>query len=571
MLVRLVGRYIRGHIWAIIAVAVLQTVSTIASLALPSLNADIIDSGVVAGDIGYIWRTGGWMLLISAVQVAAAIISAYLGSRIAMSVGRDARREMFETVQSFSSLEVSRFSPPSLITRSTNDVQQVQMVTLMTLTIIIQAPITLVGGVFMALRQDTQLSWILVAVIPVLALVIGFVATRLGPLFRTMQERLDNVSRVLREHLSGVRVIRAFVMQKEEKERFATANQELRDVSLKTGMLMALMFPAVTFIVMAAQVAVIYFGGHRVEAGMEVGALTAFISYLMQIFMSVMMGMMMFMIVPRAEVCADRIMEVLTTTPAISDPELGKVLDGGRATFALNGVSFRFPGAERDVLSNITLELAPGTTTAVIGSTGSGKTTLVNLLPRLIDPTQGTVTANETPLTELDLSVRERVALVPQRAHLFAGTVASNLRLGAPSATDDQLWEALEIAQAREFITDLEAEVESGGKNFSGGQRQRLTIARALVRRADLTVFDDSFSALDYATDAKLRASLDGFLADAAVLIVGQRVATIRGADTIVVLDAGEIVGTGTHESLMATCPTYEEIVLSQLTAEEAA
>lgn len=570
MLVRLTARYIRAHLGAVIAVALLQIVSTITMLSLPSLNADIIDDGVVTGDIGVIWRLGGIMLVLAAAQVTAAVTSAYLGARTAMAVGREARREMFDTVQTFGTLEVSKFSPPSLITRSTNDIQQVQMVLVMTLTIMVQVPIMLVGGVVMAMRQDVQLSLVLVAVIPVLAVIMAAVTVRLGPLFRTMQERLDGVSKVLREHLSGVRVIRAFVMQEAERERYADANRGLRDVATRTGMLMALLFPAVTFVVMSAQVAVIYFGGHRVEAGMEVGALTAFIAYLMQIFMSVMMGMMMFMIVPRAEVCAGRVMEVLKTTPTIASPENPRELPDERATFALNNVSFRFPGAERDVLQGISLELAPGTTTAIIGSTGSGKTTLVNLLPRLLDPSAGTVTASGVPLPELDLSVRDRVAIVPQRAHLFSGTIATNLRIGAPDATDEQLWNALEIAQAREFVTDLDANVESGGRNFSGGQRQRLTIARALVRRADLTIFDDSFSALDYATDATLRASLKDVLSDAAVLIVGQRVATIRGADTIVVLDAGQIVGRGTHESLMETCPTYEEIVLSQLTAEEA-
>lgn len=572
MLVRLTLRYVRGHLGAVVAVVLLQIVTTIAALSLPTLNAEIVDSGVVVGDIGHIWRVGGLMLAISAVQVTSAITTAYVGARTAMGIGQAIRRDMFHTVQGFGSLEISRFSPPSLITRSTNDVQQIQMVLVMLSTIMVQVPIMMVGGVIMAMRQDFALSWLLVAVIPVLAVVMGVAGTRLAPMFRRMQQRLDGITTVLREQLTGVRVIRAFVKQDWERERYARANHRLKDVSLRAGMLMALLFPAVSLVVWVAQVGVLYFGAMRIDSGgMEVGSLFAFLNYLMQIFMSVMMAMMMFMMLPRAEVCADRVTEVLDTTPAIAASSDPVPVPGGPLTFALDNVTFRYPGAEQDVVRDVNLRLAPGTTTAIIGSTGAGKSTLVNLLPRLLDPTAGSVRINGVPLTDLDLSVRRRIALAPQRAHLFRGTVASNLTMGHPDATTEEMWEALGVAQARDFVTDLDAPVESGGKNFSGGQRQRLTIARALVRRADLTVFDDSFSALDYATDATLRASLRTYLAGRAVLIVGQRVATVRSADSIVVLDEGRVVGQGTHSELMERCETYQEIVLSQLSAEEAA
>lgn len=572
MLIKLSVRYLRDHALPVATVIVLQILTTFAALSLPTLNANIIDKGVVAGDIAYIWRTGGEMLAISAVQVLAAVTTAYLGSRTAMAVGQALRRDMFHQVQQYGSLEISQFSPPSLITRTTNDIQQIQMVLVMTFTIMVQVPIMLVGGVVMAMRQDIELSWLLVAIIPLLAGIMGFASTRLGPLFRQMQDRLDGITTVLREQLTGVSVIRAFVKQDDERTRYEKANRDLQDTGLRTGLIMAMLFPGVTLVVFAAQVGVIYFGGLRVDAGaVEIGSLVAFLNYLMQIFMSVMMAMMMFMMVPRAEVCAVRAHEVLSTQPTIRTAETPRPLPDGPLTFALSDVSFRFPGAEEDVLSHIDLALPPGTTTAIIGSTGAGKTTLVNLFPRLLDPTAGAVTANGIPLIELDLSVRERIALVPQRAFLFTGTVGSNLRLADAQATDEQLWEALRVAQATEFVQSLDDPVEAGGKNFSGGQRQRLTIARALVRRADLTVFDDSFSALDYATDATLRRELVTYLEGRSVLIVGQRVATIRAADVIVVLDDGRIVGRGTHAELMETSPTYQEIVLSQLTAEEAA
>ncbi len=577
MLFKLAMRYLRPYMGAVYVVIVLQVVQTLAALSLPTLNADIIDQGVVRNDIPFIWRTGREMLGISAVQVACAVLAAFLGARTAMAVGRDVRRDVFGTVQTFGSLELGHFGPPSLITRSTNDVQQIQTVLMITFTIMVQVPIMLVGGVFMAVRQDAQLAWLLVAIIPVLGIVVGFAMWRMGPLFKVMQKRIDAINTVMREQLAGVSVIRAFVRQKAERERFAVVNSELRDTSISVGMWMAFLFPAVMIIVNLAQVGVLFFGGERIDTGeMMVGSLIAFLNYLMQIFMSVMMATMMFIIVPRAEVSADRVREVLGTVVAIASPKEPKAPSPDPLSFHFRDVSFRYPGAEDDVLAAINLALVPGTITALIGSTGSGKTTLVNLLPRLLDATGGVIEAGGTPVRDLDVrALRQRVALVPQRTFLFSGTIASNLRLGKSDVTEDEMWAALDAAQATEFVSTLEgrldAPVSQGGKNFSGGQRQRLTIARALIRKADLTIFDDSFSALDYTTDSLLRAALRTELAGKAVLIVAQRVATIRGADRIVVLDGGKVVGTGSHHQLMASCGTYQEIVLSQLSAEEAA
>ncbi|NLI18504.1 MAG: ABC transporter ATP-binding protein [Actinomycetales bacterium] len=576
MLFKLSMRYLRPYMGTVYLVIALQVIQTLAALALPTLNADIIDQGVVRADIPFIWRTGAEMLAISALQVACAVSAAYLGARTAMSVGRDLRRDVFSTVQRFGSLELTRFGPPSLITRSTNDVQQIQVVLMLTFTIMVMVPIMLFGGVFMAMRQDAQLSWLLVAIVPVLGSVVGLAMVRMRPLFKQMQARIDTINTVLREQLAGVRVIRAFVRQSAERERFRGANTALFDTSLSVGLWMAFLFPAVQLVVFSAQVGVIWFGGLRIDAGgMEVGSLIAFLNYLMQIFMSVMMATMMFMIVPRGEVSADRVNEVLTSPIAIGTPASPAALPPGALTFAFEDVGFRYPGAESDVLTGVNLALRPGTTTAVVGSTGAGKTTLVNLLPRLLEASSGRLTVDGIALADVDLTaLRQRIALVPQRTFLFSGTIASNLRLGAPEASEEQMWAALEASQAAEFVRalgGLEAHVEQGGKNFSGGQRQRLTIARALVRRADLTIFDDSFSALDYSTDLLLRRALRAVLADRAVLIVAQRVATIRGADAIVVLDGGRVVGIGTHAVLMAECETYREIVLSQLSAEEAA
>jgi len=575
MLLSLLRRYLRPYRRDVVIVVLLQFVQTIAALSLPTLNADIINDGVVGGDLGYIVSTGGVMLAISGVQVVTAVAAVYLGARTAMGVGRDLRHDVFSRVQRFSVAEAGRFGAPSLITRSTNDVQQVQMVTLMTFTVIVMAPIMMIGGVAMAIRQDVGLSALLLVVVPALLGVMVFIALRMGPLFRLIQTRIDRINRVMREQISGVRVIRAFNRQAGERERFAQANTELMDTSLRVGYLMALMFPVVQVILNASSVAVVWFGAGRIDAGaMEVGSLVAFLNYLMQILISVLMASMMFMMVPRAAVSAERIEAVLGTEPSIVAPQSPRRLPEGRAVVELDHATFGYAGAEEPVLHDVSLRLEPGRTTAVIGATGSGKSTLVNLLPRLVDPTGGTVRAAGIDVRELDpAELRARVSLVPQRAYLFSGTIASTLRFAAPDATDEELWAALDAAQASEFVAGLglDARVEQGGSNFSGGQRQRLAIARALLKKADLYVFDDSFSALDYATDARLRAGLPTATAGAAVLIVAQRVATIRDADEIVVLDEGRVVGRGTHAELMESNETYQEIVLSQLSAQEAA
>lgn len=570
----------------VLLIVLLQFTQTLAALYLPALNADIIDNGVVKGDTGHILRTGGVMVAVTLVQAVCTIGAVYFAARTAMAVGRDVRAAVFDRVQSFSAREVGHFGAPSLITRTTNDVQQVQMLVLMSFTLMVAAPIMGVGGIVMALGQDVPLSGLLVAVVPVLGIAVAVVVRLLRPLFRLVQERLDTVNRVLREQITGIRVIRAFVKDDYERLRFERANAELTDVSLSTGRLLAFMFPLVMTVVNVAGVAVLWFGAHRIDSGgMQIGALTAFLSYLMQILMSVMMATFMFMMVPRAEVCAERIQEVLTTEPGVVPPADPVRALRRHGTLELRGAGFSYPGAEDAVLRDVTLTARPGETTAVIGSTGSGKSTLLHLIPRLIDATEGEVLVDGVDVKRLDpVLLAETVGLVPQKPYLFSGTVASNLRYGNPGATDEELWHALEVAQAREFVerlgteaaeggtgSGLEAPIAQGGSNVSGGQRQRLAIARALVRRPEIYLFDDSFSALDYATDAALRAALARETAEATVLIVAQRVSTIREADRIVVLDEGRVVGTGTHRELMAGNATYREIVLSQLTEEEAA
>lgn len=580
MLLRVLGRFLRPYRRDVTIVVVLQLIQSLAALSLPTLNADIIDHGVVVGDTGYIMRIGGLMLGITAVQVVATIVAVYFGARTAMAMGRDLRRDLFGTVQRFSLEEMGRFGAPSLITRTTNDVQQIQMVVLMTFTIMVMAPIMMVGGVVMALQLDVQLSGLLVVIIPLLAAVMGFVVVRMRPLFRQMQERIDRINLVMREQIAGVRVIRAFNRQETERDRFAGANTDLMTTALGVGKLMALMFPVVMLIINASSVAVIWFGAGRIDSGeMQVGALIAFLSYLMQILMAVLMAVFIFMMVPRAEVAAERAVAVLDVEPAIVAPAAPRALPERAARglrIELDGATFGYAGADEPVLHEVSLDLAPGTTTAVIGSTGSGKSTLINLLPRLIDVTGGAVRIGGVDVRETDpAALRERIALVPQKAYLFSGTIASTLRHGRPGATDEELWAALEAAQARDFVEALPeglgAVVEQGGTNFSGGQRQRLAIARALVRDADVYLFDDSFSALDFATDARLRAALPAATGGATTIIVGQRVATIRDAAQIVVLEEGRTVGVGTHEELMETCETYQEIVYSQLSVEEAA
>ncbi|KNB51956.1 multidrug ABC transporter ATPase [Streptomyces caatingaensis] len=558
-------------------VVLLQLVQTLATLYLPTLNADIIDGGVVKGDTGYILTTGGVMIAVTLAQIVCAVGAVYFGARTAMALGRDLRAEIFDRVQSFSSREMGQFGAPSLITRTTNDVQQVQMLTLMSFTLMVTAPIMCVGGIVMALNQDVPLSALLLAIVPVLGVIVMLIVRRMRPVFRGVQKRIDTVNRVLREQITGIRVIRAFVRDTHERERFGTANTELMDVSLRAGRLMSVMFPAVMLVVNVSSVAVLWFGGHRIDSGgMEIGALTAYLAYLMQILMSIMMATFMFMMVPRAEVCAERINEVLTTDSSVVPPAAPVTGLRRRGHLELRGVEFRYPGAEEPVLKDVTLTARPGEVTAVIGSTGSGKSTLLGLVPRLFDATGGEVLVGGVDVRELDpAAVSRAVGLVPQKPYLFSGTIASNLRYGRPDATDEELWRALETAQARDFVEAMEggldAPVAQGGSNVSGGQRQRLAIARALVGRPEIYLFDDSFSALDYATDARLRAALAEETGDATVVIVAQRVATIRDADRIVVLDEGHVVGTGTHTELMASNETYREIVLSQLTEEEAA
>ncbi|MEV6896727.1 ABC transporter ATP-binding protein [Amycolatopsis sp. NPDC051372] len=577
MLIRLLRSHLRPYKTTIWLVVVLQLIQTLAALYLPTLNADIVDNGLVKGDTGYIMRIGGMMLLVTLVQIAGSIGAVYFGARTAMSLGRDVRGSVFHRVQDFSAREVGQFGTPSLITRTTNDVQQIQMLVLMTLTLMVSAPIMCVGGIVLALNQDVPLSSLLLVIVPVLGVAVGLIIARMRPAFRLMQVRIDKINQVMREQIMGIRVIRAFVRDKRERERFGQANDELLTVSLRVGRLMALMFPTVMLVVNVSSVAVLWFGGHRIESGsMQIGALTAFLAYLLQILMSVMMATFMFMMVPRAEVSAERISEVLDTESSVRPPL--KPVSPGRVHGALEmtGVEFCYPGAEKAVLSDISLIARPGETTAVIGSTGSGKTTLLNLIPRLMDATAGTVRVDGVDVRELDPAVlASAVGMVPQKPYLFAGTVASNLRYGNPDATDEELWHALEVAQGKDFVQKmpegLASPIAQGGTNVSGGQRQRLAIARMLVHKPEIYLFDDSFSALDYATDAALRRALTDETREATVVIVAQRVSTIRGADRIIVLDDGRVVGTGTHHELMDGNETYREIVLSQLTEQEAA
>ncbi|MCQ0022627.1 ABC transporter ATP-binding protein/permease [Streptomyces somaliensis DSM 40738] len=576
MLRRLLRIHLAPYKRAMAFLVALQLVQTGATLYLPTLNADIIDKGVVTGDTGYILRYGGVMIAVSVLQVVGNIGAVHYGARTAAALGRDVRAAVFDRVQSFSARELGHFGASSLLTRTTNDVQQVQMLVLMGFTLMVSAPIMCVGGVVLALGQDVPLSAVLLTVVPVLGVAVSLIVARMRPLFRTMQERLDTVNRVLREQITGNRVIRAFVRDAYERERFRGANTELTDVSTAAGRLMALMFPTVMTVVNFSSVAVVWFGAHRIDDGaMRIGALTAFLAYLMQIVMAVMMATFMFMMVPRAEVCAERIEEVLRTETSVRPPAspVRELPRGGR--LEIRGADFRYPGAEEPVLRGVDLVAGPGEVTAVIGSTGSGKSTLLGLVPRLFDVTGGRVLVNGADVRDLDPALIARtVGFVPQRPYLFSGTVATNLRYGRPDATDEELWRALETAQAADFVRGLEggldAPVAQGGTNVSGGQRQRLAIARTLVQRPEIYLFDDSFSALDYSTDARLRAALARETADATVVIVAQRVSTIRDADRIVVLDEGRVVGVGRHRELMADNETYREIVFSQLTEAEA-
>ena len=577
MLLRLLIDFLRPYKRWLLLLVGLQLLGTIASLYLPSLNADIIDNGVATGNTSYIMHVGALMLAVSVAQIVCSVIAVYFGARTAMGSGRDLRGAIFHRVGRYSAREVAHFGAPSLITRTTNDVQQVQMLVLMGCTMMIAAPIMCVGGIIMALRQNIGLSWIVAVSVPVLAVSIGLIIRKMVPQFRLMQERIDGVNRVLREQITGVRVVRAFVREPVETERFGESNDELTLTSLRAGRLMARLFPTVMLVLNVSIVAVLWFGSKRIDAGsMQVGSLTAYMSYLMQILMSVMMATFMLMMVPRASVCAERIVEVLDTESSIVPPADPVRECPRRADVEFRAASFQYPGAAAPVLRDISFRAEAGRTTAVIGSTGSGKSTLLGLIPRLLDSTGGAVLVNGVDVRELDPGLLSScIGLVPQRAYLFSGTIASNLRYGNPDATDEQLWRALTVAQARDFVEacaeGLDAPIAQGGTNLSGGQRQRIAIARAIVRQPEIYLFDESFSALDLGTDARLRAALRPVTRDAAVIVVAQRVSTIVDAEQIVVLDEGAVVGIGTHDELLETCPAYVEIVESQLSAEEAA
>ncbi|WP_280274406.1 ABC transporter ATP-binding protein [Nocardia wallacei] len=575
MLIRLLRGFMRPYRTQLVGVVVLQLISVIAMLYLPSLNADIIDNGVTKGDIAYIWNTGLWMLLVTAVQIVASGYSVYLGAQAAMGAGRDMRAALLHRVSTFSAREVGIFGAPSLITRNTNDVQQVQLLIVMSATILVMAPIMCVGGIVMALRQDLGLSWLLLIAVPALGLTMAVIISRMVPGFRRMQERIDAVNRVLREQITGIRVVRAFVRERQETWRFGVANSELTESSLYVGRLMALMFPAVMLISNLTTVAVIWFGGHAIDSGeMQIGSLTAMLSYIMQILMAVMMASFLAMMAPRAAVSAERIAQVLETDSSVTPPPLPQPFKSDPGSVDVAFAEFKFPGAEKPVLRAIRFEVGPGQTTAVVGSTGSGKTTLINLIPRLVDVTDGAVYVGGTDVRHIELDLlRSQIGLVPQKAYLFSGTIASNLRYGDPDATDEELWHALEVAQAADFVRDmpqgLETPVAQGGTTVSGGQRQRLAIARAVVKKPKIYLFDDCFSALDVATDARVREALRPETAAAAVITVAQRISTVRDADQIVVLEDGAMVGLGKHDQLLRDCPEYREIVESQLGVEE--
>ncbi|HEX8941167.1 MAG TPA: ABC transporter ATP-binding protein [Candidatus Limnocylindrales bacterium] len=574
-MIRLLRIYLRPYWRQLLLVIGLLVIQALSNLWLPSLNADIINDGVAKGNTDFIVRTGGFMLLVTGLLGLCAIVAVYFGARTAMALGRDVRRDIFRRVVAFSHAETNRFGVASLITRNTNDVQQVQMVVVMALNVIILAPITSVGGILMALREDVPLSGLLVVIVPAMGAVIGLLMVRALPLFKQMQVRIDRVNQVTRESLSGVRVIRAFVRTGHEEERFDEANLALTETSLRVTRLFALMIPSLFAILNLSSVAIMWFGAQRIDSGqMPIGNLTAFLTYVMQILFAVMMAVVMFVMVPRAAVSAERIMAVLDTEPSQADPrEPAPAPRTGEVEF--RDVEFRYPGAQDPVLRGISFVARPGETTAIVGSTGSGKSTVVNLIPRFYDVSGGSVRVDAADVRDLrQEDLWAAIGAVPQQAFLFSGTVASNLRYGDESATDEQLWDALEIAQARSFVEEmggLDAVIAQGGMNVSGGQRQRLAIARAVVKRPRIYLFDDSFSALDLRTDANLRAALREVTADATVIIVAQRVGTIMNADRIVVLDGGEVAGVGTHADLLESCETYREIVASQLSEEAAA
>ncbi|OMG21273.1 ABC transporter ATP-binding protein [Actinomyces naeslundii] len=577
MLVRLLRRHLRPYTGLLLCVLVLQFAQVMASLYLPTLNADIIDKGVATGDTGYIWRMGAFMLVVSVGQGVCSVAATYLAARSSMSMGRDLRGEVFERVSGFSEREITAFGAGSLITRNTNDVQQVQMLVMMGCTMLVTAPVMAVGGIIMAITRAPSLSWLIGVSVPVLLVAVGLIVGRMLPLFRSYQDKLDAINRVMREQLTGIRVIRAFVREQAETERFEDANTDIARVGERVGQLFVLLFPLVMLVLDVTIVGVIWFGGHQVGDGdVEVGTLIAFMSYLMQILMGIVMASFMTIMIPRAAVCAERISEVLATAPTITSSPDAVDTFPAPGTVEMRDVTFVYPDADARVLAEVSFTVQPGTTTAIVGSTASGKSTVVRLLARLLEASSGQVLIGGTDVREADPeALWAQMGLVPQQPFLFAGTVASNLRLGREEATDDELWKALEVAQAKDFVSamdgGLEAAIAQGGTNVSGGQRQRLAIARALVRRPDILIFDDSFSALDVSTDARLREAMGPATAGITKVIVAQRVSTITEADQILVLDGGHLVGSGTHTELLATCPVYREIVTSQLGAEAAA
>ncbi|MCT1663521.1 ABC transporter ATP-binding protein/permease [Corynebacterium sanguinis] len=568
-LVRILARSSKPYAGYIVTVVVLQLITTLATLYLPDLNAKIIDNGVARADIPYIWRVGGVMLVVALVQVIAAVVAVYFASRTAMGVGRDVRRAVFRHVSRFSAEDMSYFGTPTLITRGTNDVQQVQMVYLLFLNFMVAAPLMAVGGIIMAVRQDPGMSWLVVAAVGALAVVVGVLIALLMPLFRSMQDKLDNVNGVLREQITGIRVVRAFGREEHETQRFTVANDDITRVSLNIGRIFVMLFPVIMLILNVATAAVLWFGGHRVDAGqVEVGSLTAFMQYLMQILMAVMMGTFMAMMLPRAIICARRIEELLDRRPTIEEPSVPAKAPSRAGAVELEGVSYTYPGAEEPVLKEVSLRAVPGQTTAIIGSTGAGKSTLLSLIPRLTAATSGRVLLDGVDVTDMARAdIVDRVSMVPQKPYLFSGTVASNLRMAKPDATDAEMWEALRTAQAH-FVTDLDMPISQGGTNVSGGQRQRLSIARMLISRPRIYLFDDSFSALDAITDAKVRDAMRAYTADATTIIVAQRVASIEQADQIIVMEAGKIVARGSHAELLESSETYREIVESQRTVD---
>lgn len=575
-LISLTLQQARKYLYFILAVLALQLLSTIAALLLPSLNADIIDKGIARGDTDFIWSTGGTMLIISLAQVATAVLAVYFSSRSAMGIGRDLRREVYRKVDSLSMLEATKFGAATLITRGTNDVQQVQMLVLMTLNFMVSAPIMAIGGIIMAFRQDAGMSWLVWVSVGLLAIIVGFLVWLLLPLFRTMQERVDAINGVLREQIMGIRVIRAFVRENFEADRYGVANRNITDVSVKVGNIFVLMFPVIMMVLHFATAAVLWFGGQRVDEGLVgIGSLTAFLQYLLQILMAVMMGVFMTMMIPRAVVCAERIRELLDTESKLQFPTEETVPTPSAGRISFEHVTFGFPGAETPVIKDVSFVAEPGETTAIIGSTGAGKTVLLNLMLRLYDSDTGAITVDGIPVSALTRAqFAETISLVPQRAYLFSGTIASNLRFGRKEASDEELWEALRVSQGYDFVHEREKQLEEpisqGGTSVSGGQRQRLSIARALVAKPRVYLFDDSFSALDVATDARLREALPAATAGATTIIVAQRVSTIIEADQILVVEGGEIVGRGTHEQLLGSNEVYQEIVRSQLEAAEA-